>query len=552
MNNHCFKYVFANLLIDTGSQLNLIKQKLVLTDKCTVNPNIKYHLTGIGKGATKTLGQVKLRFHGKDIDFQMVDNDFPIREDGILGISFLKQQEAILAFKDQLPSELVIGRYAYVVNGTSLELPPRTKTLVTIPIAKTDLKEGYVPLVNTGPGIFLGRALVKPENGYAKVYAINTTSTKVSLTVQPVEIQEFTALPPSARTAKSGTDKVKVNAERLAKIIKQLKLDDLNEEERTAILEVLNEFTHQFHLEGDKLGHTDLVSHKIHTTHERPINAKQYPPPHNLKQEIVKQVEEMEKQGIVEVSESPYNAPVWIVPKKPDPSGKPRYRVVIDFREINKVTIKDSYPLPSITSILDQLGGAKYFSTLDLAMGFYQIPLDKDSRAKTAFSTPFNHYQFTRMSMGLMNSPKTFQRTLDKLLTGLQGVEMAVFMDDIIVYGKSLNEHMEKLRKLLILLKKAGLVLSPEKCQFLKKEVTYLGHIITKDGVKPDPNKIKAVKEFPVPKSPKNIKQFIGLVGYYRRFIPKMAEIAKPLTELLKKDKKWNWTIECQSAFEVL
>ena len=192
--------------------------------------------------------------------------------------------------------------------------------------------------------------------------------------------------------------------------------------------------------------------------------------------------------------------------------------------------LSHGYPLPNITDILDQLGGAKYFSVMDLASGFHQIPMDPNSQEKTAFSTPYAHLEFTRMPFGLKNAPATFQRVMDQVLTGLQGVELFVYMDDIVIYAQDLKEHDRKLRALLLRLRDAGLTLQPEKCHFLRREITYLGHIITREGVKPDPRKIEAVKNFPIPRTKKNIKQFLGLIGYYRRFIPEFAKISKPLT----------------------
>lgn len=198
--------------------------------------------------------------------------------------------------------------------------------------------------------------------------------------------------------------------------------------------------------------------------------------------------------------------------------------MVIDYRELNKATVKDKYPLPLITEILDQLGNAKYFTTLDCASGFHQIEIEPQSRQKTAFSTPYNHFQFKKMSFGLSNSPSTYQRMVDIVLSGLQGIEIFIFMDDTIIYSQTLEEHMLKLRKVLERFKNAGLTLQTEKCHFLQHKIVYLGHVISEKGVQPDPNKIKAVKEFPIPRSKKNVKQFMGLVNYYRQFIPNMKK----------------------------
>ena len=155
--------------------------------------------------------------------------------------------------------------------------------------------------------------------------------------------------------------------------------------------------------------------------------------------------------------------------------------------------------------------------------------MDPDSQSKTAFSTPYGHYAYKRMPFGLKNAPSTFQRMMDQILSGIQGVELFVYMYDVVVYSSSLEEHANELKKLLGRLQTAGLTLQPEKCHFLQKQIAYLGHVVTQDGVKPDPRKIEVVKKFPYPKTWKNIKQFLGLIGYYRRFIPGFAKLAKPL-----------------------
>ena len=235
----------------------------------------------------------------------------------------------------------------------------------------------------------------------------------------------------------------------------------------------------------------------------------------------------MVSEGVIGPSNSPYNAPMLIIPKKLDHTGKRKYRVVIDFRLLNEKTVGDAYPLPNITEILDQLGKARYFTVFDLASGFHQIELDPDDRSKTAFLFLNGHYEYIRMPMGLKNSPATFQRLMDQVLLGLQGVEAFIYLDDIVVYAEDLEEHGKKVRRLLNRLKEANLSLQPDKCEFLFKEITYLGHIISSDGVKPDPKKIEAVKNFPRPKNPKNIKQKLqdNFKNYFRKNLTKSNQL---------------------------
>ncbi|KAL6419702.1 hypothetical protein ACFW04_011267 [Cataglyphis niger] len=235
------------------------------------------------------------------------------------------------------------------------------------------------------------------------------------------------------------------------------------------------------------------------------------------------------------------NAPLLVVPKKADASGKPKLRVVINFRKLNDLTIGNSFPLPNITDILDQLGNAKYFTTQDLASGYHQIPMTEKDKNKTAFSTPYGHYEFNRMPFELKNAPATFQRLMNSMLIGMQGLKCLIYLDDIVIY----IEVLQRLRE-------NNLKLQSDKCEFLRKEVIYLGHIISENGISPDPSKLIAIKEFPTPKKVKDVQSFIGLAGYYRKFMEDFSKIAKPLTKLTKKIEKFEWTTEQQNAFEIL
>ena len=223
-----------------------------------------------------------------------------------------------------------------------------------------------------------------------------------------------------------------------------------------------------------------------------------------------------------------------------------------DFRKINEITDQDAYPLPVIEDILDHLGKAKFFSAFDLSSGFHQIPIEENSKKITAFTTSEGHFEFERMPFGLKNAPATFQRMMDNALKGQNGKICMVYLDDIIVFGTSIEKHNKNLVTLFERLRQTGLKLQPDKCEYLRPEIEYLGHVITKDGVRPNPAKLKAVAEFPIPKSPTHVKSFLGLSGYYRKFIKNYATVAKPLMELTKISNPFSWTHECQEAFDKL
>jgi hypothetical protein len=209
-------------------------------------------------------------------------------------------------------------------------------------------------------------------------------------------------------------------------------------------------------------------------------------------------------------------------------------RICVDFRKLNEITIGDSYPIPNIQDILDKLGRARYSTALDCASGYLQVPIAEEDRHKTAFSTADGHFEFKRMPFGLKSAPSTFQRMMNNVLSELIGDRCLVYMDDILVIGETLKEHNVKLHIVFQKLREYNLKIEPDKCEFLKQELNYIGHVVTAEGVKPDDRKIEAVIKFPTPKSQKDIKSFLGLAGYYCKFIADVSAIAKLLTKLLK------------------
>ena len=340
--------------------------------------------------------------------------------------------------------------------------------------------------------------------------------------------------------------------ERLRQIVGTLKLEELDPEPRQTIEDLVIRYSDRFFVPGDPLGETTSIEHTIPLTDTKPVFTRQYPHSPLMDEEIAKQMHNLEELRIIAPSSSPHNSPLHIVPKKEDEEGNKRWRVVADFRNLNAITIDDRFPLPRITDILDRLGGAQYFSVFDLANGFHQIPMAPEDRAKTAFTTPDGHYEYLRMPFGLKNAPATFQRLMNNVLRGLIGKELFVYLDDVVVYSCTLAEHERRLERFFERLREHNLTLQTEKAKFLKDQVIYLGHIIAADGVRPNPEKIKAVAEFPVPKSRKNLKQFLGLVNYYRRFIPDMAKRARPLTSLTSLKTPFYWTEKHQESFEDL
>lgn len=274
--------------------------------------------------------------------------------------------------------------------------------------------------------------------------------------------------------------------------------------------------------------------------------------------EVESQVSELLRLGYIQPSVSPFGAPVLFVPK---PDGS--LRMCIDYRVLNKVTVKNRYPLPRIDQLLDQLGGARVFSSIDLASGYYQIRIPEEDVAKTAFRTHIGHYEWKVLPMGLTNAPATFQALMNNMFGRYLNRFMCVYLDDILIYSRTAEEHLTHLRLVLDILRQQRLYAKPKKCDFNMHELKFLGHIVGNGVVRPDPRKVAAVQEWPVPKDVHEVRQFIGLATYFRKFIQGFSVMARPLHELtrgvqhVKKPFRgagggpaMNWTSECQVAFE--
>ncbi|KAG1167628.1 hypothetical protein G6F70_009441 [Rhizopus microsporus] len=226
--------------------------------------------------------------------------------------------------------------------------------------------------------------------------------------------------------------------------------------------------------------------------------------------------------------------------------------MVIDYRKLNAITKKDAYPLPRIDDLLDTLGKAKVFSALDMRAGFHQVPLEESSKELTAFTTKFGTYHYNMLPMGLVNSPATFQRLIDLCFRPLISKCLVAYIDDLNVYSDNEHEHLHHLELVFQCIEAANLILNPEKCFFFKNHLKFLGYIVTKDGIHTDPDKIKKIIEYPRPKSITQVRAFLGIASYYRRFIKDFAAIARPLHDQTKTKKKIPWTQATTNSFETL
>lgn len=316
-------------------------------------------------------------------------------------------------------------------------------------------------------------------------------------------------------------------------------------------------------------GRTDKVKHQIKLSDETSFKHRPRPiRPQDL-DAVRRHLQELSEAGVIRESESCFSSPIVVVKKK---NGD--IRLCIDYRKLNLQTIKDAYALPNLEETFSALSGSKWFSVLDLKSGYYQIEVDEADKHKTAFVCPLGFWEFNRMPQGVTNAPSTFQRLMERCMGDINLKEVLVFLDDLIVFSDSIEEHETRLLHVLSRLKEYGLKLSLEKCKFFQESVRYLGHIVSRNGVETDPQKIEALKTWPSPRNLKELRLFLGFAGYYRRFIQDFSKIVKPLNDLtvgypplrkgsrLKEDHNQyfqpsepfggRWTDSCQEAFKTI
>ncbi|UYV62905.1 K02A2.6-like [Cordylochernes scorpioides] len=289
------------------------------------------------------------------------------------------------------------------------------------------------------------------------------------------------------------------------------------------------------------------IQHKIITKSEQPISLRPYRRPLKEYEGIAEQVKELLEHKLIRISYSPWAFPVVMVPKKDG-----NKRMCIDYRRLNEITLDDRQPLPHIQDMFDRLHGSRFFSTLDVAWGYWQIEMDPQSIQKTAFVTNDGHYEFLVMPFGLKNAASTFQRIIQHILGELLWKGTCSFQDDILVYTKTWQEHIELLSKVFDKLRQYNMKLKLSKCIFGRTEVKYLGHIISHNQLKPDPGKVKSIQDFPRPDTVKKVRQFMGLANYYRKFVKDFSKISFPLVRLTRKNQPFFWNEEVEESFAKL
>jgi hypothetical protein len=576
----------VNVLVDTGCTANVVSKDVF--DRLPKNLResmVSYSSHGLLADGSQLpiYGKVVLAGKLRQVRFTAEFIVSKIRDDVILGIPFLEENRCTLKFEEAI----------LVVNGANLactdregkllcnkvqvvrtvEIPPRSEQMVLCrlnasPASNTGVVEGLSRYMERG--VLVAAAVCSPSVGKdVPVRVLNSSSEPFRISagshladyrsitdeqLQPVTERELTCGAVDVDGVSPIAESSRFHGQTIPSIPPHLQ--DLYDKagavctsaEKLRVAELLCEYSDVFSRDETDVGKTDLVSHSIPVIPgSRPIKqpARRLGPEKD--KEVERQVTELQERGIIEPGNGAWSSPVVLVRKK---DGS--FRFCVDYRKLNAVTSGDAYPLPRIDESLDALAGSSYFSTLDLLSGYWQIPLDSDASEKAAFVTRSGLWKWKVMSFGLCSAPATFERLMETVLRGLQWKSLLLYLDDVIVFSSDIESHITRLKEVFQRLRAANLKLKPAKCELFQRQVKYLGHIVSQQGVSTDPEKVSAVKDWPTPGCVTQLRKFLGTVGYYRRFCPQLATVAKPLNDLTAKGVTFNWTAECQAAFEEL
>lgn len=450
------------LLVDTGADISVIKTGQV--GNTSINLNDITSLHGIGAGITYTLGKVITELRIKNLlvkhEFHVVSDEFPIPSDGILGLDFIRKYNCMLDYQtDQdwlilrpsdYPGDITVPMLdSPSIN--SISIPARSEVIRVIGIQNSD-KDILIPNQELQDGIFVANTIATSTKPLVRI--VNTTPNDVvirNINLKTENLDDYETIMPNDKFC----DQIKL----------QLLSKNFPDFVRPKLENLCKEYIDVFALETERISVNNFYKQKLRLRDTEPSYVKNYRIPYKHKEEIARQVDKLIDDDIIEPSASEYNSPILLVPKKSLPgSDQKRWRLVVDYRAINKKLIADKFPLPRIDDILDNLGRAKYFSCLDLTSGFHQIEMDENSRDITSFSTDKGSFRFKRLPYGLKIAPNSFQRMMSIAFAGLSPVQAFLYMDDLVVLGRSENHMLKNLTDVFEICRKYNLKLHPEKC----------------------------------------------------------------------------------------
>lgn len=536
----------CSFLVDTQADISIIKESS-LNDDIFIDETEKIRIRGITKDAMDSIGITYADIFFDDIllehKLHIVPNSFNIPCDGIIGKDFIKNYKCKIDY-DANTITFTVGNHLITLpllqepDMNTIILPARCEVIRKITLQNTNDIQ-IIDSQQIEEDVFIARTLVDPTKPYVKI--LNTSENIKVLKNVKFSTENLNDYYVYSITYNN-------NPERINELQKILSNSTSNEfyGDMTKLFEKYSDI---FALEQDKMTINNFYNQNFNLLDKSPVFVKNYRLPETQKTEIDRQVQNLLDNNLIEPSSSSYNSPIILVPKKSTDNTK-KWRMCIDYRMLNKKLSPDKFPLPRIDEILDQLGRTKYFSILDLYSGFHQIPIEKESRAITAFSTSNGSFQWKVLPFGLNVAPNSFMRMMNIAFSGLNAHQAFIYMDDIIVIGCSKNHHVKNLISVFDTCRKYNLKLNPLKCKFFKNEVNFLGHRCTANGILPDKSKIDAVRNYTRPTDKDATKRFVAFANYYRKFLRNFAEMASPLNNLTRKNTDFVWTDNCEKSFQ--
>ncbi|CAH2109089.1 unnamed protein product [Euphydryas editha] len=552
--------------IDLDSEVTLIAQSS-LAKLGLSHDQISSTMIGFGNNLVSSLGSVKLNISIDGVEAtvccRVVEDQF-LEKDLIIGQNFTEQPHVVV-YKD-------VNRLQFI--RVDSDLPnfiqnDDDERLHNVSIvARCELQGTASVKVKTGT-LFTGSIIVdtkivgklgKQYIIYGGVYEVKDGSFYVIIRpcAVPCQLQKNSVVARAERvdsvyrlvsgkisTAK-GTHTESTSVKKFNESLIQIG-ETVPKEAKTKLIEVLRRHEHCFAHSLTDLVCTNAEEMNIELSSQRPVVYRPYRLSSHEREKVREMIDEMLEAGIIRESTSNYASPIILVRKKDG-----GIRLCVDYRLLNSLTLKERYPIPIIEDEVARLSGQAWFITLDLMSGYYQVPIAEESKHWTAFVTPDGHYEYNRMPFGLANAPAVFQRMMNHVLGQVRFNKATVYLDDLLIFGKTPFECISRLEEVLKLLENAQLKLNLSKCSFLQTKIDYLGYEISAAGMRPGSAKIQSVVDFPLPQNVHNMRQFLGLGSYFRKFIQSFAQIAYPLTKLLKKNATWEWTTEQEDSFDVL
>lgn len=537
----------CNFLVDSQADISVIKIS-ALTENTFYDTSEIILIKGVTNSTIPSLGTVMIDLFIENViiehKFHLVDDDMAIPTDGIIGIDFIKSNKCCLDYDSmsltiRLPNlELFIPIRSELAENI-VTIPARSEVFRIFRVTATHFPR-FIESQEIATDVIIPNTMAYSSEVWIRV--LNTSDEcKIVDTgaLKSKHIDDFNIFLANDTSCSRNED--------LANILKRR----FPRHAPPQLLDLCMQFAHIFSMPGDKATVNNFYEQSLKLKDETPVYVKNYRLPQSQKSEIENQVKSLLAKDLIELSTSPYNSPLILVPKK-STDGTKKWRMCVDYRLLNKKLVPDKFPLPRIEEILDGLGRAKYFSVMDLQSGFHQIPLEKSSRPATAFSSDRGFYQWKVLPFGLSVAPSSFSRMMTLAFAGLTPEQAFIYMDDIIVIGFSEQNHLQNLKSIFEVCEKYNLKLNPDKCDFFKPEVTFLGHTCSDKGLLPDHRKISAIENYPRPHDKEATKRFVAFANYYRRFIPNFAAITQPLNKLTRKRVEFTWTDECEKSFITL